>query len=320
MIVAIDALGDNYRTMPFRPTLRQLEYIIAIADCGHFGMAAKRCHVSQPTLSVQVALVERGLGVQLFERTPTRVLMTPTGQTFVHHARLAIASMEDLLDAVADDAGSLGGLIRLGTPPSFGPYFLPTFLPPIHREFPALKIYIVEDRPAAIETAVNEGLLDCGLGPESTEAGLSFVRIGTERLFLGVPGDHKLASGRSVNAKALRGERLLALGSGNRLLENVRHLAQASGATVVDDYEGTSLDAIRQMVSIGMGLSVFPELYARSEFRNADDVVLLEIDGWIETRSFGLYFREATGRRRHFETLAGEARRAATALRVDGGC
>jgi LysR family hydrogen peroxide-inducible transcriptional activator len=111
---------------------------------------------------------------------------------------------------------------------------------------------------------------------------------------------------------------LLALGSGNRLLENVRHLAEASGAFVIDDYEGTSLDAIRQMISIGMGVSLFPELYARAEFRNADDVVLLEIKEWKEKRTFGLYFRETTGRRRHFDRLADEARRAAETLNVLG--
>ncbi len=304
--------------MAFRPTLRQLEYVIAVADCGHFGRAAKRCHVSQPTLSVQVGLVEDGLGVRLFERTPNSVLVTALGETFVHHARLTLAAMDDLLDAVASDNRSLGGLIRLGTPPSFGPYFLPTFLPPIHRDFPDLKIYIVEDRPAAIETAVNEGLLDCGLGPDCAEPGLIFMPVGVEKLYLGVPADHPLAGRPHVTPDDLRHERLLALGSGNRLLENVRHLAEASGASVVDDYEGTSLDAIRQMISIGMGLSLFPELYARAEFRNAEDVALLEIKGWAERRTFGLYFRETTGRRRHFDKLADEARRAAEILDVLG--
>lgn len=304
--------------MPFRPTLRQLEYVIAVADCGHFGRAAKRCHVSQPTLSVQVGLVEGGLGIQLFERTPSAVVTTALGQTFIHHARLTLAAMEDLLDSVASDNRSLGGLIRIGTPPSFGPYFLPTFLPPIHRGFPDLKIYIVEDRPAAIENAVSEGLLDCGLGPDCAEPGLTFLPVGVEKLYLGVPADHRLVDKQHATIEDLGQERLLALGSGNRLLENVRHLAQASGASVVDDYEGTSLDAIRQMISIGMGTSLFPELYARAEFRNAEDVVLLEIKGWAEKRTFGLYFRETTGRRRHFDQLADEAKRAAAALGVTG--
>ncbi|WP_099867990.1 LysR family transcriptional regulator [Pararhizobium haloflavum] len=300
--------------MPYRPSFRQLEYIVAVAECGHFGRAAKRCNVSQPTLSVQVSLVEASLGVELFERTSSSVRTTSIGEMFVHQARLALAAMDDLLATVAGDNDALGGLIRLGTPPSFGPYFLPTFLPPIHRDYPELKIYITEDRPAAIETQVSEGTLDCGLGPDCTEGGLSFIRLGSEQLYLGVPADHPLAGAESVLVRDLASERLLALGSGHRLLENVRHLAEASGATVIDDYAGTSLDAIRQMVSIGMGISLFPELYARAEFRNAEDVVLKPIADWTEMRHFGLYFRETTGRRRHFERLAAEARRAAATL------
>ena len=319
-IVPIDCCNQIIRLyllrMSFRPTLRQLEYIIAVAECGHFGKAAKRCHVSQPTLSVQIALVEENLGVQIFERTSSAVLTTPVGETFVHGARLTLATMNDLMDVVARDRQSLGGLIRIGTPPSFGPYFLPSFLPPIHRAYPDLKIYIVEDRPAAIETAVVEGRLDCGIGPTCEDPGLAFIEIGTERLYLGVPSDHRIAQGAVAALGDLSGERLLALGSGNRLFENVRHLAQVSGGIVVNDYEGTSLDAIRQMVSIGMGCSLFPELYARAELQNVEDVRLLEISGWTETRAVGLYFRQSSGRRDHFAALAAEAKRAAMTLGI----
>lgn len=304
--------------MPYRPSIRQLEYIVALAECGHFGKAAKRCHVSQPTLSAQVAIVENNLGIQLFERTSATVLITPVGERFLHGARVALAAMSDLMDAVAQDSEALGGVIRLGTPPTFGPYFLPTFLPPLHQEYPDLKIYITEDRPAAIETAVAEGALDCGLGPSCGEASLTFIPIGNERLYLGVPADHRLAQRRSVAMKELESERLLALGSGNRLLENVQHLAKACAATVVDDYVGTSLDAIRQMVSIGMGCSLFPELYARAEFRNAEDVHLLEVEDWSETREVGVYFRATAGRVAHYQELAVRANDAASALGI--GC
>lgn len=300
--------------MPFRPTFRQLEYIVAVAECGHFGRAARRCNVSQPTLSVQIASVEDGLGIQLFERTPSAVRPTPTGERFIHGARLTLAALDDLVDTANQDRRNLGGLVRIGTSPSFGPYFLPTFLPPIHRAHPELRIHIQEDRPAAIETAVLEGLLDCGIGPSHETPGLSEIAMGTEWLYLGVPADHRLASRGSVRTEDLRGEHLLALGSGNRLLENVRHLAEAAGAVIVEDYEGTSLDAIRQMVAIGMGCSLFPQLYARAEFRPTDDVRLLTIEDWRETRPIGLYFRENSGRRGHFETLATEAQRAAREL------
>lgn len=293
--------------MPFRPSLRQLEYVVAVHEMGHFGRAARHCNVSQPTLSVQVALVEEGLGTPLFERTSSRVAATPAGEKLARGARLVLASLDDLLAGVSADAAALGGSIRLGTPPTFGPYFLSRLLPRLHEQHPNLQVYVREDNPAALEASVADGTLDCGLGPSPERGGLAFSRIGRETLYLGVPAEHRLAALSSVSLRALAGERLLALGRGHRLLENVRHLADASGARIIDDFEGTSLDAIRQMVSIGMGLSLFPELYARAELRTDDDVKLLEFEDWNERRDVGLYWREGSGRERHYRAIAGAA-------------
>lgn len=304
--------------MAFRPSPRQLEYVIALHDLRHFGRAAKHCHVSQPTLSVQVALVEQGLGVTLFERTASQVVPTPAGEKLARGARLLLESLDDLLDDLSADAKMLGGVIRLGTPPTFGPYFLPRLLPGIHEQHPALQVYVREDNPAALELAVAEGSLDCGLGPSPDRAGLSFRRIGREVLFLAVPAEHRLATRRSLGLAELKGERLLALGRGHRLLENVRHLADASGAAIVDDFEGTSLDAIRQMISIGMGISLFPELYARAEIREQDDVKLIELEDWSEYREVGFYWRENSGRQRHYRALADAADAAAKRLGISG--
>lgn len=293
--------------MSYRPTLRQLEYILALDELRHFGKAARRCNVSQPTLSVQVGLVEKSLGVTLFERTSTSVISTPLGIEMARGARLTLATVDDLIDSVVSNTKNLGGQVRLGTAPTFGPYFLPRFLPGLHRKFPSLKVYIREDRPSAIEVAVADGVLDCGLGPAPERFGLAFRSIGNEKLFLGVPADHRLAAKDTVRTGDLKGEKLLALGSGHRLLENVRHLADAARAVMVDDYEGTSLDSIRQMVSIGMGCSLFPELYARAEFRAEDDVKLLTFLDWEERREVGFYWRENSSRAPHYQALVEEA-------------
>lgn len=111
--------------MPFRPSLRQLEYVVAVHDLKHFGRAARHCSVSQPTLSVQISLVEQGLGTPLFERTSSHVAATPAGEKLARGARLLLASLDDLLNELSAQDASLGGTIRLGTPPTFGPYFLP---------------------------------------------------------------------------------------------------------------------------------------------------------------------------------------------------
>lgn len=291
--------------MPFRPSHRQLEYLIAVGETGHFGEAARRCHVSQPTLSVQIALLEKQLGVILIERSPGNVVPTPVGAQVISAAKTVLAGLDELLVLATSSKANLGGMIRLGAVPSFGPYFLPYLLPILHSQHRELKIYIREDRPRLLEQIILQGEADCGLGPNPEQEDLFvFRRICRERIFLGVPGEHPLAKRTSVPVSELKGEKLLTLGVGHRLLDEVRNLALLSGAIITEDYEGSSLDALRQMVSIEMGLSLFPELYVRSEFSREQNVRLLTLEGWKGEREIGFFWRRASARGAHFEALA----------------
>lgn len=301
--------------MPFRPSHRQLEYAVALAETGHFGSAAKRCHVSQPTLSVQIAQLEQQLGTPLFDRTRAKVTPTAIGARIVEAARSVLLTLDDIVTVAATGADNLGGLIRLGVAPTFGPYFLPNLLPVLHGKYPALQIYVREDRPAAIERDVMTGDLDCGLiPPPASGHALTFRRICREAIYLGVGKDHRLAASGRVKPRQLKGERLLTLGRGHHLFERARELAAASGADMREDYEGTSLDALRQMVVMGMGASLFPELYAKSEFRVQDHVALLQIDGWPASRDMGYIWRASNGRAAQFEELARESEQACAEL------
>lgn len=292
--------------MPFRPSHRQLEYVVALADAGHFGAAARRCHVSQPTLSVQIAQLERQLGAPLFDRTPGRVAPTVVGDQVVAQARAVLLALDDMAAAAALGSQNLGGLIRLGVAPTFGPYFLPSLLPSVHARFPALEIYIREERPATIERGVIEGWLDVGLGPApATAHAITFRRLCRETIYLGANATHPVAAGRStVRIEDLRGHRLLTLGKGHQLFERARELAAGSGADIRDDYEGTSLDALWQMVLVGMGLSLFPELYARNAYRPEAGMVLLTLEDWQAERAVGFFWRAGNGRAAQFEQLA----------------
>lgn len=291
--------------MPFRPSHRQLEYLVALGEAGHFGEAARRCHVSQPTLSVQVSLLEKQLGVTLIDRMPGQVVPTPVGAEIITAAKIILNGLDEIRALATGSKANLGGAIRLGVAPSFGPYFLPYLLPPLHVEYPDLKIYIREDRPRQLERAVLQGETDCGLGPlPSSKDGFGSVRICRERIFLGVHKAHRLASAGTITTADLRGERLLTLGPGHRLMDDVRRLADISGATLAEEYEGSSLDAIRQMVSIEMGISLFPELYIRSEFAKEEGIALLTIEDWQGSRDIGFFWRQSSARGSHFEALA----------------
>ncbi|MFN4282477.1 MAG: hydrogen peroxide-inducible genes activator [Alphaproteobacteria bacterium] len=304
--------------MPFRPTHRQLEYAVALAETGHFGAAAKRCHVSQPTLSMQIALLERHLGAALFDRTPRHVAPTALGQEIVAAARSVLLTLDDIVALASRGAKNLGGLMRLGVASTFGPYFLPALLPALHRKYPGLQLYIKEDRPAAIEREVAAGTLDCGLGPAPTSGrALAFRPLCREAIYLGVAKDHALAKRRVVSPDDLRGERLLTLGKGHHLFERARELAAQCGADLREDYEGTSLDALHQMVLLGMGVSLFPQLYASAELREDEQIVLLRLDGWPASREMGYFWRAGSGRAAQFEALANESQRTSRALGLE---
>ena len=290
--------------MVYRPTVRQLEYLVALGETAHFGEAARRCHVSQPTLSVQVALFERQLGCALIDRTPGAIAPTPVGATVMAAAKTMLGTLDDIVAIASASQASLGGLIRLGVVPTFGPYFLPSLLPPLHAAWPGLKLHIREDRPLSLEDQVASGAIDCALGPKPTDdERFDFEAICREKILLGVSNNHPLAGQSRTGLAALEGETLLTLGQGHRLLDTVRDLALASGAVLADNYEGTSLDALRQMVSIEMGLSLFPELYVRSEFGREHNVRLLEIDGWSGLRTIGFFWRRGSVRRQHYQHL-----------------
>lgn len=298
--------------MPFRPTHRQLEYLVALEATGHFGRAAELCHVSQPTLSVQIALLEKQLGVSLVERTPGAITLSAVGEEIAAAAKSVLATLDDIVTLASAGRDNLGALIRLGTVPTFGPYFLPRFLPQLHRLYPSLRMHVREERPILLEEQVRSGAIDCALGQRpQDEAAFLFEEVCVEQIFLGVAGNHPLATRDCVDLKDLKGEQLLTLGRGHRLLENVRELAALSGASMAENYEGTSLDALRQMVSIEMGLSLFPEFYARSEIMADRGLALLTIRDWPARRDIGFFWRRNSARSPHFRQLATLARKTA---------
>jgi LysR family hydrogen peroxide-inducible transcriptional activator len=295
--------------MPYRPSHRQLEYLVAVAEHGHFGRAARACHVSQPTLSAQLKLLEDRLGVVLIDRGGSAVQPTPAGHALLPHARTVLETLDEFVrEAHAADKG-LGGLIRLGVAPTAGPYLLPGVIELLQEQVPGLQLYIREERPSLLETAVREGNVDCILTPQPVrESRLVSEDLCQERIYLGLPQRHPLALRPVLSVPDLQGERMLTLGRGHRLYDQVQALCVASGAVMSEDYEGTSLDALRQMVAIGMGLSLFPAAYVASEFARERQVVLRELPGWPMQRQIVLTWREGSPRQAHFQRLAKLAR------------
>lgn len=305
--------------MPYRPSARQLEYLVALSESGHFGAAARKCNVSQPTLSAQFKLLEEQLGVVLIDRSGGVAAPTPAGEAVIPLARQALSVLDDIVAMASAGVGGLGGLIRLGVAPTFGPYFMPHVLPSLKAAFPDVELYICEERPALLVPDLLNGKLDCILSPAPMVSDRLESKIFcAEEIFLGVPADHPLSELDIVPLKALKGERLLTLGQGHKLYDEARALCEVSGAEFREDYEGTSLDALRQMVSIGMGLSLFPAGYVASEFAKDERVHLKPVARFAMQRQLALAWRKGSARAAHYEILGELSRSAAKAMDVTG--
>lgn len=291
------------------PTLKQLGALVTVLDAGHFGEAARRLNVTQPTLSQQIKMLEENLGGPLIDRDGIRP--TPLGKEIAGRARDILRDAADLVEIAREARGGFGGLVRLGVLPTIGPYLLPYVLRGLHERYPSLRLHVREDRPEPLTAGLRDGRFDVLLGVlpvGGASPGKSWVaerRLFTEAIRVGVPLDHPLAGRTTIGRDELAGEAMLTLGRGHPLHVATEAVAGAQSANVLTEFEGSSLDAIRQMVATGMGVALFPELYVRSEIARGDDVRVIALEDPID-RPVGLAWRASAPRAAQFEALADE--------------
>lgn len=286
------------------PTLQQLRYLVAISETLHFRRAAESTHVTQPTLSGQLRELEEKLGVQLVERSRAKVILTPVGKAVAARARTVLRDVQDIVDLAKHGQSVLGGTIRLGVLQSLGPYLLPHILPELHETYPNLKLYVREGVPRTLLVGLDEGSLDLLLFPLPVKgADLMSVRLFREPLWVVVPGEHALSGADTVSRTDLKGETILALEQGHKLHDHVLDLCEQFGANLSLDYEGTSLDTLRQMVGMGMGLSFLPALYVRAEVAQDDQIVAREMKARPPSRVIGMIWRRQSARQDEFHAL-----------------
>jgi LysR family hydrogen peroxide-inducible transcriptional activator len=287
------------------PTLRQLEYLIAVADTRHFRRAAERCGVSQPTLSAQLAVLEQRLGVRLIERDRQRVVVSREGEAVLMIARRIMADVREMRDLAAGGQHRLSGLLRLGLPHSVGPYLLPRILPRLATTAPELRFYVREEVPKALPEALQRGAYDLLITPlPVTGADLAVTPLFREPLYLVVPRHHRLAAKGEVRRADLAGEPVLALEAGHQLHGQVEALCEEFGAKLQREFEGTSLDTLRQMVAMGLGITFLPGLYVRSTIAEDDQVRAVSLLGRALFRTIGLVWRKASAQSDRYQALA----------------
>jgi LysR family hydrogen peroxide-inducible transcriptional activator len=275
-----------------RPTLRQLQYLVAVAETGKFHEAAKALNVSQPSLSAQIAEAEQQLGAVLVERGRHGAIMTPLGDEIVRRARIVLTQVEDMKALAQRPAGDVAGRYRLGTVSTIGPYLLPSAVKELHRLYPELRMSVREARTADLDERLADGRLDMIITTAEDHAGGASMELFEETLYVCAAQEDELSSKTGpVDLEALKGRELLSLGPGHRLSLLIQRLAEEAGAHVSTEYEGTSLDAVRQMATMGAGVAILPNLYAVLEAQRDPGQVVRPIRHKLAQRRVSLVWR-----------------------------
>jgi LysR family hydrogen peroxide-inducible transcriptional activator len=249
-------------------TLRQLQYVVAVADARSFRRAAERCGVSQPSLSAQLAQLEDALGSRLFERERRPVLLTPAGEQIVARARRLLMDTDDLVGAARHLIDPLAGALRIGVIPTISPYLLPEIVPALRRAHPELSALWVEEKTETLVAGLGEGKLDAALlALEAPLGALDHQTIARDPFVLATPIGHALAAGKGpVKLADLGGATVLLLDDGHCLRDQA--LSFCARARVHEaDFRATSLPTLAQMVSAGAGVTLLPELAVATENR-----------------------------------------------------
>lgn len=275
-------------------TLKQLRALMAVGAAGNMRRAADTLGLSQPSLSAQLDALELRLGTRLLERGRRGSVLTPTGREVAQRAERILGAVTELQDYAVGAARSLAGTIRFGVKASVGPYLMPWVVEALHRRHPDLHLYVREEFGDRLIEELLAGHHDLALVETPVEQHeLNSKTLFQEPLLVVCAIDHPLAAQKSIDPKRLRGARVLAFSGRARYHSAIGSFCEQVGATLVEEYESTSLDALRLMAGSGLGMCFLPELYVRSEIRGRGDVVAVPIDGAPLKRRIGLAWRRS---------------------------
>ncbi len=295
------------------PSLRQLEYLVALEDAKHFGRAAGSVNVSQPTLSQQLKSLEVRLGVVLVERGESPAQLTPVGREIASRARRVLMQVDDIRALARRSVSGLAGTIRFGVTPTLGPYLIPAVIAQLHRAYPDMRLYIREGIPDDQIAELRRGALDMMLIPLPVGGSdLHVEPLFREPLHLVAASDDPLCARPLLRRGDLAGRQVLSLDPRHHFHSQAEEICGELNAELLRDYEGTSLDSLRQMAGSGLGLAILPELYLRSEAGGEDMVRRLAIADWSASRSIAAIWREGVAYSDSYrlvaEAIAQEAR------------
>ena len=280
--------------------LRDLQYLIAVADLRSFNKAAEQCHVSQPALSNQIRKLEETLGVTLFERNNKRVMITESGEQMVVLARRILNDVDSMHELASAARDPLGGKFRLGAFPTLSAYIFPRFVPKIIQHMPKLKLVLIEEKTNVLLEKLKRGELDAALlALPITDESLQSELLFHDDFLLALPPEHPLAKRKQVNQRDLRDEKLLLLDEGHCLRDQALSVSQLAGLQE-QDFRATSLETLRQMVKAGTGITLMPKIAISVK---ESGIVYVPFDNPAPHRTIGLVWRKTSGKKIAIEKL-----------------
>ena len=292
-------------------TLTELSYVVALAQEQHFGRAAERCHVSQPTLSIAVKKLEEELDVTLFERCKNGVQITPLGERIVAMAGGVLHQTAAIKDAAAADRDQLRGPLALGTLPTIGPYLLPQFIPLLRKTAGQLSLYVEEGSQDSLTLKLRNGELDAILVTAPfCESDVVSQPLFDEPFVLLLPADHPLANKAVISAADLDPAEILLLGEGDRFRDQVLAAfpclspLHAPGAGAARNFtRGSTLEALRHMVASKLGLTILPQTAAEAPVYAADLLITRPFENPAPKRTLILAWRVSFPRHKAIDVL-----------------
>ncbi|MEO7689719.1 MAG: hydrogen peroxide-inducible genes activator [Sphingomonas sp.] len=289
----------------YLPTLKQLQYLVALKDHGHFGRAADACFVTQSTLSAGIRELETLIGVTLVERTRRVVRFTPLGDRIADKARRVLREAEELGDLARAAGRPLSGEMRMSVIPTIAPFMLPHILPRLRRDYPDLKLFLREEPSAAACEGLHNGRTDCVLLALPYGCGdVSSQFLFEDRLFVAGPEAEIGDASRAIKADDIDETRLLLLEDGHCLKDHALAACNRPELRAEATMLGTSLHTIVQMVDNGLGVTMLPEMALKAGILDHTGLTARPLDAANPARRIALVWRRASPREKDFHLLA----------------
>jgi LysR family transcriptional regulator, hydrogen peroxide-inducible genes activator len=285
--------------------IRAIQYLVTLAEIRHFSRAAERCHVSQPTLSTQIRKLEEELGVQLVERNPRQVMLTPVGEEIVERARTVLSEVEAMRSIARRSRDPHSGTVRIGIFPTLAPYLLPHVIPVIRKQFPRLTLRLFEEKTEDVLEMLDQGRLDAGLlALPIHHDGLYVRELFEEPFVLALPEHHPLGSKRQIRMNDLENQELLLLEDGHCLRDQALEVCQLAGAHEQLDFHATSMETLRQMVAANTGITLMPALAVSPPVAHTDNLITRPFEQPGPSRRIAMVWRKSSALGDFLEELA----------------